>query len=245
MRFRNTLIMLAVLAALVSYVLLVESKRELPPEDDASSGVPTPLPQILAHEPADVKALRLTRASTEQRTELSYEDDGLWYVTVPTEEEADQSKSVSLAASLVNLRPQRVLTATVAQLADYELDPPAMQVEIEMKDDVVYRLNLGAANAARSGYYGQLVGDGRVYLLPFHVGVDVERYLNDPPVKPTPVPAREETLPPRIPPPPTATRASSRLDKTQRRIAVRPFRSYGSTSCVIACFGCQLANCRL
>ena len=205
MRFRNTLILLAVLAALAAYVLLVERKREPPPDEGTSTDVATPLPQILAHEPADVKALRLMRASTGQRTELVYGDDGLWYVAVPTKEEADQSKAVSLAASLANLRPQRVLTATVGKPADYELDPPAMQVEIEMKDGVVYTLDLGAANAARSGYYAQLVGDDRIYLLPFHIGVDVERYLNEPPIKPTPVPTREGTIPPRIPPPPTAT----------------------------------------
>ena len=204
MKFRNTLILLGVLAALAAYVLLVERKQLLP-DETASSELPTAVPPILAYQATEVRVLRLIRPATGERTELVYRDDGLWYLTAPTEEEASQSKIISLAASLGSLRPQRVLTATVGQPAEYELDPPVMQVEIEMKDGAVYRLNLGAPNAARSGYYGQVAGDDHIYLLPSHIGVDVERYLNEPPVKPTPVPTLEGTVPPRIPPPPTAT----------------------------------------
>ena len=203
MKSRNTLILLAVLAALVAYVVLVE-RRQPSPDEETLSEQATALPQILTYEAADAKALHLARPTAEQRTEFVYRDDDLWYITVPTEEEADQSKVVSLAASLANLRPQRVLTATVGRPADYELDPPAMRVEIETKDGEVHTLNLGAANVARSGYYGQMVGDDRIYLLPFHIGVDVERYLNEPPIKPTPVPTPAATKPPTIPPlPPT------------------------------------------
>jgi len=203
MKFRDTLILLAILAALAAYVLLVERKQPSP-EDGASSELATALPQILSCDTEDVRMLRLVRPSTGQHTDLAYKDDGLWYISAPIEEEADQSKVVSLAASLANLCPQRVLTATVGQPADYDLDPPAMQVTIETRDGLVSTLSLGAPNPSRSGYYGQLSGDDRIYLLPFHLGVDVERYLNQPPVKPTPVPTSAATKPPTIPPiPPT------------------------------------------
>jgi len=202
--FRNTLILLALLAALAAYVLLVETKQPPPSNENAPTERPTPLPQILTLQPGEVRALRLARPATEERTELVFRDDGLWYITAPIQEEANQSSVISLVASLSNLRPTRVLTATVGQPSDYELDPPVMLVEIEMVDGAIHTLNLGVPNASRSGYYGQVAGDGRIHLLPFHIGVDVERFLNEPPVKPTPVPTLEGTIPPRIPLP-TAT----------------------------------------
>ena len=204
MKFRNTLILLAILVILVGYVVLVERKHP-PPDDASATELATTLPPILSYQATEARALRLIRPSTGERTELALRDDALWYLIQPTEEEADQSKVISLVASLGSLRPQRVLTGTVGRPAEYDLDPPALQVEVELADGTVYRVNLGAQNAARSGYYAQVPGDEHIYLLPFHIGADVERYLNQLPVKPTPLPTLEGTMPPRIPPPPTAT----------------------------------------
>lgn len=207
MKFRNTLILLAILAALVAYVLLVETNRPSPEADDATPP-PTPLPPVLSFDPADARALRLSRPAEDRRTELALQKDGRWRVTAPVEEEADQGKVIRLLDAMAALRPSRVLTGTLGPLSDYELDPPVLSVEIELTDQVVHGLTLGAKTATGSAYYGQIRGDEHVYLLPFSLGADVERYLDNPPVKPTPMPTLVGTKPATIPPPPTATPAS-------------------------------------
>jgi len=193
MKLRNTLILLAVLAALVAYVLLVEVKKPTPGAE--ATPLPTAIAPILSYNVADVRALRLSSPAQNQRTELVYEDDGKWYVTVPVREEADQSEAIWLVEDLGGVQPQRVLTDTVGELADYDLDPALIVAEIEMKDGSKLILNLGAQDAVGSGYYAQVAGDRRVYLVPYYIGSDLERALSQPPIKPTPMPSptQEET----------------------------------------------------
>ena len=208
MRTRNTLILLVILVGLGAYVLLVERKMPPPEEQDATPAAMA-LPAIISYRIADTRALRLSRASENQLTELVYRDDGLWHVTTPANEsapdtEADQGKVYRLLESLATLHPKRELTGTVGQPADYELASPAMRVEIEMVDGVVHTLSLGARNPSGSGYYGQVSGNEAIYIIPLSLGAGVQRCLSNPPFKPTPMPEVPHTLPPRIPPP-TAT----------------------------------------
>jgi len=202
MKFRNTLILLLVLAALGAYVLLVERKRPSP--DAEATPSPTPSTPILSYNVADVLALRLSSPDQNQRTELAYEGDGRWYITVPVREEADQEEVSRIIGELAELRPQRVLTESLGSLADYDLDPPVILAEIELKDNITRTLKVGAQDAVGSGYYAQVAGDERIYLIPYYIGGDLERALSQPPIKPTPEPspAQEEGD---TPPSPTAT----------------------------------------
>lgn len=207
MRFRHTLILLAILIGLAAYVLLVERKRPAPEEGDVTPPA-TPLTLVLSYQPGDARALRLSLPALDQRTTLERDDAGEWSITQPVIEEADQGKVTRLVESLSALRPSRVLTGTVGEPAQYDLDPPLMVVEIEMKDGFARVLKLGARNPSQSGYYGQISGDERIYLMPSSIGSDVERYLDEPPVKPTPTVEATATSPPVILPLPSATSSS-------------------------------------
>lgn len=195
MRFRNTLILLLVLAALAAYVLLVEVKRPSPETSVTPSA--TPMTPLLSFDKATVRALRLSAPSRGQRTELVYESDGKWYIKVPIEEEADQSEIDLIIGDLAELRPQRALSEPLSSLADYDLDPPSIVVEIELQD-TTRTLKVGAQDAIGSGYYAQVDGDERLWLIPYYVGSELERVLNTPPVKPTPTasPTQEATIEP-------------------------------------------------
>jgi hypothetical protein len=202
MKFRNTLILLAALVALGAYVLLVEVKRPAPQDAQAAVGaVSTPLPVVIQFNAGEVRAIRLARSSQNQRTEFALREDGKWYLTAPVQDEANQTEVVRLVEGLATLRPDRVFSETVTQAADYELDPPAITVEVEMQDKTLHTIKIGAMNPSQSGYYGQVSGSARIYLFPAYIGGDIDSYLTQPPLKPTPtVPATE---PPAIPPPPT------------------------------------------
>jgi hypothetical protein len=187
MRFRNTLILVAVVLALGAYVVFVELRA--PSSQDKSATVaPTPLPPLESFAAGDARTIRLSRPGQAQRTELTRKDDGQWYVTVPVQEEANQEEVTRLAEDLATLQPQRVLTDTTGPLSDYELDPPASLVEVELASNITVTLKIGAQDAVGSGYYGQVSGDERIYLLPSYTASEVDRFLTTPPVKPTPEP---------------------------------------------------------
>ena len=201
MKFRNTLILLAVLVALGAYVLLVEVKKPAPEAGITPST--TPIAPIISFDKADLRALRLSVPGKDRRTELVYESDK-WHVRVPVQEEADQDEVGLIIGDLAELHPQRVLTESLGSLADYELDPPRILVEMELQDGSVRTLKIGAQDAIGSGYYAQVAGDERLYMIPYYVGSELERTLDQPPVKPTPTasPTQEATY---VPLQPTTT----------------------------------------
>lgn len=189
-KFRSTLVLLAMALALGGYVVLVELKKPAPQPIEATSRraaptVASPLAPVLTFDSMQATALHVTQ-SDGQRCELAYHD-GSWFLVVPLAEEADQGRVTMVIESLASLVPQRVLTGTLLP-ADVELDPPAVRVEVGLGDGSWRRISLGAQNPARSAYYGQVEGDTRIYLFPQYVGSDIERLLSQPPVKPTPSP---------------------------------------------------------
>ena len=192
MRFRGTLILLAVLAALSAYVLLVE--RKAPAAGlDAGTPVPTPEPPLLAFASADAREVRIEDLAAGRLTSLVYRESGLWHITAPVEEEADQGKVVRLVEELADLRPRRALTETTAPLSDYHLDPPAMRVAVVLQDGSTHAVLLGSRNPDGTAYYALVEGGSTVYLVPTLLGTDAERYLETPPVRPTPTPTAVAT----------------------------------------------------
>lgn len=193
MRFRGTLILLAVLVALGAYVLLVERQAE-PTGDDIATATPQP-PPLLTLAAADARVVRIESPIDGRRTECKYRDDDLWHLTAPQEGEADQGQVVRLVEELADLRPKRVLTETTAPLADFGLEPPAMRVEVELKDGSSHAVLLGARNADGSGFYALVEGQLTVYLIPSILGIDAERYLETPPAAKEPEPTAADTGP--------------------------------------------------
>ncbi len=202
MKFRNTLILLVIAVLLGAYVLLVERKTD--PQEEEPFAIATPLAAVMTFAPSDARSVVVARPNLGQRTELTYGAEGLWRLAAPLQDEADQDQVIRFVEALSQLRPSRVLTETTGQPADYDLEPPLIQVDVTMQDGATHTLRLGAMNPSQSGYYGQVVGDSTVYLMPFSIGADAERMLNTPPVKPTPTPEAQATQPPLIPPPPTS-----------------------------------------
>ncbi|MBM3187549.1 MAG: DUF4340 domain-containing protein [Chloroflexi bacterium] len=192
MKLRNTIILLAVMAALGAYVLLFE-RGEAPTEGEDVYATPTQAPAILVFEPSDVRVIRVDDGAGSSTTELTYADDGLWRLTAPVEEEADQPQVIRFVETMANLQPQRELTGTVGAPAEYGLDSPTMRVQFELADGTARTLSFGARTPAGSGYYAQVDGDEHIYVVPLYIWSDAERLLSNPPVKPTPTATLEPT----------------------------------------------------
>ena len=184
MKFRNTLILLVILAALAAYVLLVD--RKAPALDQGDEAFPTPMAEVLSFEMAQARGLRLERSDPDQVTDIQMGEDGLWHILEPLQDEADQDAVTRLLETLTTLRPSRVLTGTVGAPGDYGLDPPAVRAEVTLREGGAVALSLGANNPANTSYYGQVAGDERIYLFPYFAGSEIGRHLDTPPVKPPP-----------------------------------------------------------
>jgi hypothetical protein len=191
MKFRNTLILVAIAAALLVFVLLVERKQPTTEERQATP-LPTELPVILYFETDEVQKLQLARPESGQRTELVRGADGQWQLTAPLIETADQEEVDYTLESLAFLQPSREITGTLS-LADYGLEPAVITATVELADGTIHTVRLGEMNPAQSGYYAQVDDQPSVFLVPAYTGSQLGRLLDAPPVQPTPTAAETPT----------------------------------------------------
>lgn len=196
MRFRTTLILLAVLAVLGGYVLW--SGRRKPVDTSAS----TPAIRVLQLNPNDVSAAVVRDAGGKQvRVERAGAD---WKLTAPRSDKADTTAVGGAIDTLAQLSATRVITPPSADLAPYGLAKPAYTVQLSKGATPLAELQLGAKNPDGSATYARRGGAATIYLVSDTVLDTVEGWLSAPPVQPTPVPATPSST---APPATTATPA--------------------------------------
>ncbi|NLG29287.1 MAG: DUF4340 domain-containing protein [Chloroflexi bacterium] len=196
MRFRTTYILLAILVALAAFVFLWERKQPAPETAEATP-LPTSVPPITVFDSTAVRSLRITRRDTGELAELAYRDSGLWHLTAPVVELADQQRVSSLVQTLSAITPSRLLP-TGADPADYDLDPGLLLVETELQDGSRRTLRFGAQTPSSNGYYFQVDGDTSIYIVSYYLRDELTQVLSDPPIAPTPTVTQEpapETTP--------------------------------------------------
>lgn len=209
MKPRNTLILVAVAAALIVYVFLVEAP--LTPEQlSARRGTPTPTPSsYIFRFPVDelqtiiISDLRFPRRVVLERSEAG------WRVTEPEDKPADMNKATGTANTLSDLLLRRTIQP-VSDLAAYGLAPARIEARMVLKNGTTYALLIGNATPDGSLYYATYTGDTtRVFLVEGALGYSLQNLLDRPPFEPTPRPTPTETPPatptPEVTPTPEAT----------------------------------------
>ena len=185
-RGKTTLIVAGIFCALLAYVLLVEDKKEPPPE--LRPGVtPSPTPAaILNIALADVRALEV-RGGANQVTRLTYAD-GTWRVALPEDAPANEAALAWTMSDLLRLEARQIVSEQVSDPAAYTLDVPALTLAIEARAGTE-TIHVGRETPDGSAFYIQRQGDPRLYIID-HYKVDaLLEWLAQPPYLPTPTPA--------------------------------------------------------
>lgn len=199
MKYRNTLIMLVVLVALIGFLYYDQQQQATKP-----TATPQPVLKLLDLNADDVTALTVTVPPS--RT-VAHKDNGAWLLDEPTKEEADTAQLSGIVTQLAKLTATRALTVTPTDLAPFGLVTGTMTLELKLKDNRTEVIRVGNATLGGSDNYVQHVGDPKVYLAPLANFSTLQQIVSVPPRKPTPAP----TLPPlptdgALPPlPPVAT----------------------------------------
>jgi len=193
-RWRTTLILLGIFALLLAYVLLVERKREPPPNPDA---IPSPTPSPLVDLARDeIRALHVTWANTEVRIEPSpSSEQGSWQITVPETAPADTYGISWPIDELAGLSAKRTILESVDDPAQYGMGPEALTLSIETAERTV-RLTVGRETPDGTSFYVQLAGDPQLYIVEHYKIQPLFEWVLQPPYseipvrgQPTPTPA--------------------------------------------------------
>lgn len=170
MRFRATLILLAVFILLLSAVILVEHRSEKTREKKEASEKLT-----------DFKASEVEKISLKTDSDtitLKKDDQGHWLIIEPLEAEADDYEINSLVENFASLRFDRVVEKQVADLAVYEI--PKKEVSLWLKgQSLPIVIQIGMENPLDNSLYARRADQQQVVLLPSYLKYSLDKKVFD------------------------------------------------------------------
>ena len=195
MKFRTTVVLLIVLAALGGYVLWSGRQRSDANVTTGAAAIP-----VLQLDPAGIRAVEVRGEGKQVRVERAANG---WQVKLPKPGPADAFRVTEVISGLAKLSATQTITPTGQNLAPYGLDKPAYEVRLEGSPPETLRL--GAKNPDGSATYVQRAAAPTIYLAKDSLIDTIERWVSDPPAQPTPAPtAPPLTILPTVPITPTS-----------------------------------------
>jgi hypothetical protein len=194
---RNTLIVVALFAALFGYVWFVE----LPKTPEQLATPTKPSPAVFQLKAQDVQSIELRDLRQPRVVKLSRAGSG-WQVEQPTAKAGDNIKIDDTLSQLSTLQATRVLT-DVTDLAPFGFVTPTLEARLVMSDTTPYAITVGGKTPDGSNYYVTYTGDKKVFVVSGSTVDQLVTWLDTPPYEPTPTPTFTPT------PPETATPAAS------------------------------------
>lgn len=170
MRFRTTLILLAVFAGLLVFVLLFESKGK---KEEAVKEKEQKLVDVAA---ADVERIELKK---EDGT-ISFRKDGkgAWRITAPLEANADGAEVDGLLSGFSSLRIERVVEKEAKDLKAYEI--PGREVALWVKGKAApVRILIGMENPLDKSLFAKREDDPRLVLLSSSLKATLDKKVFD------------------------------------------------------------------
>ncbi len=173
MKFRGLLAAAFVLAALGGAVYWSENKKKA---EEGKPAADAP-PKILTIPDADFKDIRISKGA--DATVASRGEDGKWKLTAPKPLAADQDAVNSLVSTLANLASDRLIEEKAANVAEYGLATPSMEVAITKKDGKTQKVLLGDETPTAGGSFARLDGDPRVFTVASFVKTNLDKTSKD------------------------------------------------------------------
>jgi hypothetical protein len=155
-RFKTTLVLIAVFAALLALVLYFDSRSEKKRAADEKTNT------LINLTAGDIRKVSLVRDG--QTLAFERDEGGPWRLTSPLQSAADESEVTSLVDALASLRIERVVEKEAKDPAAYEI--PTTEVSLWLKgQDAPVRLLVGMENPLDKTLFAKREGDPRVVLL--------------------------------------------------------------------------------
>ncbi len=165
---RSFLALLVVAAGLGAYIYFVESKRT------PSSEAVEKREKVFSVESAAIQALEV-KSDKGERTKLK-KSDGTWQIVEPAAAAADDTEVSGIASSLASLEIQRIVEEKPADLGEYGLKEPRVELAFQAGGAAeATRLLIGQKTPTGGDVYAKLAGQDRVFLIPAYLETTFNR----------------------------------------------------------------------
>jgi hypothetical protein len=175
MKNSGLLIAAVVLAALTG--VLYWSNHHPPSENTAKASLDTP-PKILSLKQEDISRIAIRKKGGEE-LDLAKDGGSKWQITAPKPLGADQEAVSSLLSSVSSLNADRLVEDKVADLNQFGLAQPALELDVTTKDGKPQKLFLGDDTPAGSAVFAKLDGDPRVFTIASYNKTSIDKTAND------------------------------------------------------------------
>jgi Domain of unknown function (DUF4340) len=169
-----------IVAAFIFFTLagiLYWSEHHKPGEDAAQASADA-APSILKLDSSAITGLDLRKKDSEQIF-LTKDNSGKWQITAPKPFGADQTVISGMLSTLSSLNSERLVEDKAADLKQYGLDQPTLQVDITEKDHKTKKLLIGDDAPTGAATYAMIAGDPRVFTVGTYVKTGVDKSLDD------------------------------------------------------------------
>jgi hypothetical protein len=162
----STIVAAVVLAGLLGYIFFVDAER---PESGADAREKV----FAAVESDKIDEIQVTTGGETSR--LVKRADG-WELVEPVKADADAAEVTAITSNLGSLEVQRVVDEKPADLAQYGLNPPRVDVAFRLQDEKDFRhLLVGEKTPTGGDMYAKLQGSDRVFLVASYLDTTFNR----------------------------------------------------------------------
>lgn len=153
---KSTLALLAILIGLGAYIYFVTSKQDDNPDSKTE--------KVFAGLPTD-KIDQLTVKSESGDTTTVKKTDNEWQVTAPIVTKASDTDVSAVTGALGQIDVTRVVEENPANLKEFGLDSPQIQIDYKTSDGKSGKLLVGSKNPTGASLYAKRNDDKRVFLI--------------------------------------------------------------------------------
>jgi hypothetical protein len=172
MRFRGTLVLLVLCAAVGAFIYYYEikggEKREQAKQEQN---------RLWKLESSAIQQIDLITAAQHIRGVRTGEKD--WKITLPRELYADSDEFNKLAGSVAELNRESVIEPNATDLSRFGLSPAEETLELRTKDGKEYGVRVGNNNPTGSSTYAALKGKSEVFLIASSTAGNFRKKLDD------------------------------------------------------------------
>jgi hypothetical protein len=175
MKNSGLLIAAVILAALSG--ALYWSNHHPPSNSTAKASIDAP-PKILSLKQDDISSVQIKKKGGEELG-LAKGDAGKWQIIAPRPLGADQEAVNSLLSSISSLNADRLVDDKAADLAQFGLAEPSLELDVTSRDSKPQKLFLGDNTPAGSDVFAKLDGDPRVFTIANYVKTGLDKSADD------------------------------------------------------------------
>lgn len=173
MKVRGLLVAVVLLAALSGLLYWSNKKKKAEENKPLTDTI-----KIFSFDSGDIRKVEIKRKDGELVV-LEKNKDGQWAIVAPKPYRADQDVVSSLVSTLATLNADKTVDEKPANLADFGLLDPSLQVTLTLKDGKTAKLLVGDETPTGSGSFVRAEGDPKVYTIAQYNRTSFDKKLNE------------------------------------------------------------------